>query len=166
MKVMDWELTMLIGQYCVMLLDFPLSVSASIVVSFIVSFLMSWTNRPFEIGAVKNLLHELIVLPGLKSMSKLDSMPSSGRNLSCSWLLQKISLFEGARRSFDESGSLSVNKNKKKQNHQSQSIVHYRKKKFKNYKSENVFYKKVTLSVQPTHARYNKNFSMWIIFTI
>lgn len=57
------------------------------------SILMRRIKRPLDSVAVKNLLHEFNVLPGLKSITILDSFPSSGRNLSCSWLLHKISLF-------------------------------------------------------------------------
>lgn len=53
---------------------------------------MSLISNPPESGDEKNLLQEWIVLPGFKSSKRLDSGPKSVRNLSCSWLLHKISL--------------------------------------------------------------------------
>lgn len=79
------KLTMLIGQYSETLLKLPLRTFESFVVSLLESFdLMSRMKSPLNSGAVKNRLHEFIVFPGFSSMSKLDSTPSSGKNLSCS----------------------------------------------------------------------------------
>ncbi len=60
------------------------------------SLFTSLINNPLDSGAIKYLLHEFIVLPGRRSIVTLDSIPSSGRNLSISWLLHKISLLVGA----------------------------------------------------------------------
>lgn len=97
------------GQYFVMLLEF----CGSSDVSFDISIdLIRRINSPLNSGAVKNLLHEFKVFPGFKSISKLDSVPLSGRNLSCSWLLQKISLFMAKGCSIDKSESLTGNEKK------------------------------------------------------
>lgn len=100
-----FQLTMLMGQYSVVFDAVSLSESFDFT---------SLMNNPLGSGAVKNLLHEFIVLPGCKSISKLESEPSSGRNLSCSWLLQKISLLAvgSVCRSLDESESLSASRKK------------------------------------------------------
>lgn len=90
------RLTMLIGQYSETLLKLPRRTLENLMSSLVDSLtLTSLMNSPLNSGAVKKRLHEFIVLPGFSSMSRLDSGPSSGKNLSCSWLLQKISLRVG-----------------------------------------------------------------------
>lgn len=59
------------------------------------SLLTSLMNNPLDSCAMKYRLHEFIVLPGRRSIATLESMPSSGRNLSCCWVLHKISLLVG-----------------------------------------------------------------------
>lgn len=105
---------MLMGQYSVVLCMFPLKLLSALIVALFVSLFMIRINSPLGDGALKKRLHELIVFPGFKSMSKLDPGPSSGRNFSCSWLLQKISFLVGASKSSGKSKSLSVQKRKKK----------------------------------------------------
>lgn len=69
-------LTMLSGQNSVRFLLIESTESFLILTSLI--------NRPLDSGAMKNLLHEFTVLPGFNSITTLESIPSSGRNLSCS----------------------------------------------------------------------------------
>lgn len=79
------RLTMLIGQYSETLLKLPRRALENFVSSLVDSLtLTSLMNSPLNSGAVKKRLHEFIVFPGFSSMSRLDSGPSSGRNLSCS----------------------------------------------------------------------------------
>lgn len=135
---LHWQgriLTMLMGQYSVVLWMLPLKVLNPCSVSFSVSLLMSRIKSPLEGGAVKKRLHEFMVFPGLRSSSTLDSTPSSGRNLSCSWLLQKISArFVGGCMSIDESESVSVIRKGEKI-----IIHHHQDKKIWVHESENVW---------------------------
>lgn len=112
------------------------------------SFLTSLMNNPLDSGAIKYRLQEFTVLPGLNSIVALESIPSSGRNLSCSWLLHKISLFvivggidgsSGCSCSIDdiESESLSAKKINKEEKIKLRSFFQCNRIKF--VKSEKIF---------------------------